>query len=287
VGLAWKCVNLAHTLAYTFGNYRSPMYAMPTYRLTLEYEGTDWYGWQIQPDRPTIQQAIQDALATIQRLDDVLVVGSGRTDAGVHATGQVAHVALQQEVDPFRLRGALNGVLPPTIVVRDLTLAPDDFHARYSARARRYEYVLTAEPVALARRHVWHVRPAPDLALMERAAQDLVGTHDFTSFCRTQAETPSKVCTVTEATFRCESRPGLTTFSIEADRFLHGMVRSIVGTLVDIGQGRRPLHAIPNILAERDRRAASRSAPARGLTLVSVKYPNDPPDAWSKTPTRR
>lgn len=263
------------------------MYAMPTYRLTLEYEGTDWYGWQIQPDRPTIQQAIQDALATILRLDDVLVVGSGRTDAGVHATGQVAHVALQQSIDPFRLRGALNGVLPPTIVVRDLAPAPDDFHARYSARARRYEYVLTAEPVALARRHVWYVRPAPDVSLMKQAAEDLLGAHDFTSFCRTQTETPNRICTVTEAAFTSAPRSGLTLFSIEADRFLHGMVRSIVGTLVDIGQGRRPLRAIPSILAERDRRVASRSAPARGLTLVSVKYANDPPDAWSKTPTRR
>lgn len=250
---------------------------MPTYRLTLEYEGTDWYGWQIQPDRPTVQQAIQDALKTVLRLDDVLVVGSGRTDAGVHATGQIAHVALGigNTTDVFRLKGALNGVLPPTIAVRDIAPAPDDFHARYCAVSRRYEYALTSEPVALLRRHVWHLRPAPDVDLMTQAAQDLVGTHDFSSFCRTQAETPSRVCTISDAVFRAQARPGLWTFCIEADRFLHGMVRSIVGTLVDIGHGRRPPGAIPDILAQRDRRAASRSAPARGLTLVDVRYPTD------------
>ncbi|PIQ62214.1 MAG: tRNA pseudouridine(38-40) synthase TruA [Bacteroidetes bacterium CG12_big_fil_rev_8_21_14_0_65_60_17] len=263
-----------------------PTDSLTTYRLTLEYEGTDWYGWQIQPDRPTVQQAVQDAIRTVLRLDDVLVVGSGRTDAGVHATGQVAHMVLDNPagtpsppIDPFRLRGALNGVLPPTIVVRDLVAAPVGFHARYSATSRRYEYALTSEPIALIRRHVWHIRPAPDVDVMARAARDLLGTHDFTSFCRTQAETPNRTCTILKAAFRQEPRHGLWTFSIEADRFLHGMVRTIVGTLVDIGQGRLPTDSIPRILARQDRRAASRSAPAHGLTLVSVLYPPTPEGA--------
>lgn len=239
--------------------------------MTIEYDGTDWHGWQIQADRPTIQKAVEDALETVLRTRPALV-GSGRTDAGVHARGQVAHFTTDVDFEPFRLQGSLNGILPATIAVRDLDVAPDSFHARYDARLRRYAYYVATEPRALDRAWRVPVRPTPDFERMNAAALALLGTHDFDAFCRAASETENRVCTVERAAWMAEARAGDWRFEIAADRFLHGMVRAIVGTLFEIGRGQRPASDIPGILESRDRRLAGPAADARGLVLESVSY---------------
>jgi tRNA pseudouridine38-40 synthase len=237
----------------------------------IEYDGGPFNGWQIQPGHPSVQETIEGALKVALR-QTVDVVGSGRTDTGVHARGQVAHFHTAEPVDTFRLFRSLNGLLPPEIAVYKLEETAPDFHARYDARWRRYHYYATVEPRALDRRTRCLLLPAPDFHLMDRAAGDLLGKHPFDSFCRAQSETQNRVCTVRHACWIAEERPGDWRFEIEADRFLHGMVRTIVGTLLEIGQGKRPPGDLPRVLAERDRRAAGPAAPAHGLVLERISY---------------
>jgi tRNA pseudouridine38-40 synthase len=222
-----------------------------------------------------VQGALEDALAVVLR-QPVPVVGSGRTDAGVHATGQVAHADLPEDTDVGRLRRAVTGVLAQrhggTVVVLEVARVRDDFHARYDASERRYHYRASGQPRALDRNLRWLVRPEPDWALMNAAAEGLLGRHDFDAFCIAQSATRNRVCEIRSARWRPEERLGDWRFEIAADRFLHGMVRAIVGTLVQVGQGRRQPDAIATILASRDRRFAGPAAPAHGLVLAEVQY---------------
>lgn len=247
---------------------------MPRTRFLIEYDGTDYAGWQMQPNARTVQGEIERALAVLARAP-VGVTGSGRTDAGVHARGQVAHADLP-ELDPFRLRGSLNGLLPPDIAVLAVELAPEGFHARYDANRRLYHYHATTEPRALDRATRVELRPEPDLEAMNAAALALIGRHDFDSFCRTQSATVNRVCTVERAAWVPDGRDGDWRFEIAADRFLHGMVRAIVGTLLQVGRGQRPASDLPQILAARDRRVAGPAAPGHGLVLHHVQYPRPP-----------
>lgn len=255
------------------GSFRTHSFEhdVPTFRLDIEYEGTDFYGWQIQPDRPTIQGAIETALSTALR-HEVGIIGAGRTDTGVHALGQVAHFFSEKTLDPYRLTAQVNGILPGSIAVPSIRQVDDDFHARFSACWRLYNYRIATRFCAMERRTRCHVRPVPDRDLMNRAAQHLVGRHDFTSFCKAADETNNRVCTVSEAAWLRDQRDGDATFVIRADRFLRGMVRTIVGTLMQIGQGMRPEEDILQVLNARDRQVAGYAAPPRGLTLVAVGY---------------
>lgn len=244
---------------------------MPTYRLDIEYDGTDWHGWQSQPDDRTIQDAIESALTTSLRFP-VSIVGSGRTDSGVHARGQVAHFTPEKNIDEARLLASVNGILPDTIAVRNLVLVKESFHARYDARKRRYRYRICCTPMAIGRQYHWFVSPTPDIAAMNQAADALIGEHNYSAFCLSNSETKNRVCTIFEARWHDDTAQDTWYFEVIGNRFLHGMVRSIVGTLVEIGHGNRDVGSIPALLKSEDRRNAGFSAPALGLTLEEVVY---------------
>jgi tRNA pseudouridine38-40 synthase len=248
---------------------------VPTYRLLIEYDGAAFSGWQIQPDQPTVQEALEQALAVVLNTRPA-VIGSGRTDTGVHAQGQVAHFQTEKQVDTFRLQRSLNGLLPHSIAILALEKVADDFHARYDARLRRYHYHVSTEPRALDRHLRWFVRPAPDFDMMNDAATALLGTRHFGAFCHTRSETRNRICTLHHARWIAEDRPGDWRFEIAADRFLHGMVRAIVGTLVEVGHKKRPADDLVRVLASQDRREAGPAAPAHGLVLETVSYEDRP-----------
>jgi len=244
-----------------------------TFRLTLEYDGTAFEGWQVQPGgRRTIQGSLEDALARVTGRR-VRVVGSGRTDAGVHARGQVASVRVETQLDAARLLRALNGVLPADVAVVDAARAPDDFHARRDARSKLYRYRIWngADPSPLRARFSHWVPPVLDLEAMAQAARACSGRHDFASFQAAGSNVQTSVRTLSRLDVKGESR-GEISILVEGDGFLRHMVRNLAGTLVDVGLGRRAPDSMAALLAARDRRRAGRTAPAAGLTLLRVSY---------------
>jgi tRNA pseudouridine38-40 synthase len=242
-------------------------------RLTVEYEGTAYQGWQIQPGGPTVQEVLERALATALR-EPVRVRGAGRTDAGVHAAGQVAAVRVERvPADLERLRRSLNALTPDDVAVREIAVVDDAFDPRRHARSRVYEYrILNAlAPSPFWRRWAWHVPRPLDVAAMAAAAAALEGEHDFEAFRAADAEpVRSTVRRVLES--RLVADGALLVYRIEATAFLKHMVRNVVGTLAEVGQGERPPEAMAALIAGRDRTRAGATAPAHGLTLVTVRY---------------
>jgi tRNA pseudouridine38-40 synthase len=245
---------------------------MPRYKLTLEYDGAPFRGWQRQSEGDSVQQALEDAVRGFCG-EHVQAVGAGRTDAGVHATGQVAHVDLRRAVTPETLRNALNHHLRPRpIAVLEAALVPDDFHARFAATARHYVYriVNRRAPLTLEAGRAWHVATPLDAEMMHEAAQRLVGRHDFTSFRSALCQAKSPVKTLDRlAVKRLGDRLEI---AARARSFLHHQMRNMVGTLKLIGDGRWPVERIEAVLAARDRATAGPTAPACGLYLVGVDY---------------
>ena len=244
-----------------------------TLKLTLQYDGTDYVGWQRQAEGTSIQGLLEDALKPIEGAA-VTVHGAGRTDAGVHALGQVASVKLTAGLDTTTLARALNAVLPLDLRVARVEEVADDFHARFTAIGKVYQYRIVNGPFAppFVRRYVWHVIPRIDLAAVREASSFLAGTHDFAAFQGTGTAVPSTERTVHRIDWTGQAG-GLTIMEIEGDGFLRHMVRNIAGTVVEIGLGRWPASAMKDILESRDRARAGTTAPPQGLFLMEVKYP--------------
>jgi tRNA pseudouridine38-40 synthase len=247
---------------------------MRNIRLDLEYDGTAYHGWQVQPDVSTIQQELEEVLCQILG-ERVRVVGAGRTDTGVHALGQVGHFRTESRLEVQALLRGMNSLLPDDIVVKAVQEAPSDFHARKSALMKRYEYWILNDPTPSAFHHrfLWHVRVALDQLEMQRAAQHLVGEHDFASFQASGGEPGRDTTRDLRLLEIREVQGGLIRIAAEGRAFLRGMVRILVGTLVDVGRGRLPEQAVRDILLAKDRRAAGRTAPGKGLFLNWVRYP--------------
>ena len=244
---------------------------MRTLKLTLAYDGTDYAGWQVQPGRTTIQGTLQDALKQILG-EPVNVVGSGRTDAGVHALGQVAHARVHSMMPVDRLHRALNANLGRSIVVLSLDEAPPSFNAQYDARRKRYRYSIINAPFALPFewRYVHRVPIPLNVARMRGELRALIGRHDFRPFHRAGRIVPDARRTVFFAGLT--RRGPRLDIEIEANGFLYMMMRALVGTLLDVGRGARPAGTIATILKTGDRGLVGPTAPARGLCLVSVGY---------------
>jgi tRNA pseudouridine38-40 synthase len=244
---------------------------MAQYRMLLEYDGTEYSGWQLQPDARTVQGVLETALATALR-HPVRVAASGRTDAGVHALGQVATFRTEHTIDGRELRRSLNALTPPDVAVREITLVADGFDARRHATARVYEYRIWTQAwrSAFWHRFTWHVPRALDLVAMRFAAGALVGEHDFGAFQASDCDAEQPVRRVVHSGFT--EAEGLCVYRIEANAFLKHMVRAIVGTLVEVGTGQRGADDMAAVLAARDRKRAGQTAPPQGLVLVAVHY---------------
>lgn len=248
---------------------------MHCYKLIIAYDGTNYSGWQIQPNAPSIQQHLQEALCCILRNEHITVIGSGRTDAGVHAAGQVAHFHWQEELDFRRVLLSLNGLLPRDIRVKSIEIAPPSFHAQYDAIGKEYHYHIHLDPVMnpFQRLYAWHCHAHVDIALLEEAATHFVGKHDFTAFAN-EAHRGSAAKDPVRDLYRLDivRIEGGLRLEFEGDGFLYKMVRNIVGTLIQVSSGQRSLDDIAAIFASKDRKQAAMAAPPQGLFLVRVDY---------------
>ncbi|MGE5584222.1 MAG: tRNA pseudouridine(38-40) synthase TruA [Bacillota bacterium] len=248
---------------------------MRNIRLTVEYDGTAYYGFQRQDGLPTIQSELERAVAVITKTP-AHVIGAGRTDAGVHAAGQVVNFRTGARMPAEKFVPALNSVLPADIRVIEAGDAPYEFHARYDARGKTYQYVIDTRPVpsVFVRNYTHHIPLALDLEAMREGCGHIVGRHDFRSF----AAAHGGAKTFTREVRRCalEAGEGLVRVTVEADGFLYNMVRIIVGTLIMVGTGKLAPGDVARIRDRRDRRLAGPTAPAKGLCLVRVDYGGDP-----------
>ncbi|GGC05990.1 tRNA pseudouridine synthase A [Marivita lacus] len=253
---------------------------MPRYALKVEYDGAPFAGWQRQADQPSVQGAIEAALARLEPGAHT-IAAAGRTDAGVHARGQVCHCDLSKDWSPFRLSEALNYHLKPLpVAIVDAALVAGDWHARFSATERRYLFRLVSRraPLTLEAGQVWQVKHDLDLAPMQDAARYLIGLHDFTTFRSTmcQATSPVKTLDALDIT-QVETDWGMEhQFRLRARSFLHNQVRSFVGTLERVGAGAWNPEDVQDALEARDRAACGPVSPPQGLYLTGVGYPDDP-----------
>lgn len=242
---------------------------MRTLKLTIEYDGTDFVGWQSQAEGRTVQDEITKVLEQVLQRPTT-IIGAGRTDSGVHARGQVASLRTESQLGTGSLLSALNGLLPDDIVIRSVEEMPPDFHARYSARERVYRYTISLVPAAVGRRYQWYVKYDLHPDSMMQAAAAVVGSHDFEAFSRFDPEAKHYLCTINSSAWTA-SQDRLQ-YEIVGNRFVHGMVRALVGTMVDVGRGYTSLDGFAEILGSGDRRRAGMAAPAQGLVLEEVRY---------------
>ena len=247
------------------------------YKLLIQYDGTDFHGWQVQENDRTIQGELERVIGTLDDAE-VKVIGSGRTDAGVHAEGQVANVVLNRPFTPDKLRAAINGNLWRDIRIVNVEKAPDEFHARFSATGKTYVYRIINAPVMSPfwRRFAHHEARPLDVGRMTAATRLLLGEHDWTAFSSAQADGENRVRNVTDCSIESHwdnrANSSIIEFRISAKGFLRYMVRSIVGTLIEVGRGEKDSDTIQTAIINGDRNLAGKTAPAQGLTLLKVDY---------------
>jgi tRNA pseudouridine38-40 synthase len=249
---------------------------MPRYAFLVEYDGAPFAGWQRQSGQPSVQQSIEEALSHLEP-GPTTIAGAGRTDTGVHARGQVAHVDLSKTWDPFKLGQALNAHLRPLpVAIRACAGVSDDFHARFSAIRRDYRYriIVRSAPLALDRGFAWQVPNLDQIAAMRQAASHLIGQHDFPTFRSVHCQALSPLKTLDKIDIEHDGET--VDFHLSARSFLHNQVRSIIGTLERVGAGRWSPENVANALKAKDRSACGPVAPPDGLTLMNVGYPSDP-----------
>ena len=247
---------------------------MRNIKLVLEYNGSMFFGFQKQPGKPTIQEVLEKALSGFFDHEMKIASASGRTDTGVHAEGQVVNFRTSSAHKLWQIQKGLNALLPPSVVVKDIEEVPLDFHARYSVRSKIYEYRLWNHPCRspLIACRAFHVPYPLDLARMRQAAKAFIGKHDFRSFTSVSAIKKDSSCVRTIKHFKIKRQGHLILMHVEADGFLYHMIRNMVGTLLEVGRGKRKSEDISSILKAKDRRLAGMTAPSEGLTLLKVSY---------------
>lgn len=244
---------------------------MPRYFLNIAYKGTGYHGWQIQENANTVQAELQKCLSTLFR-QETDIMGSGRTDTGVHATHQIAHFDSPEELDGPQWIFKLNSFLPPDISIQTLRLVKPDTHARFDATKRSYQYLIHQKKSPFQEKLSYYYPKELDVETMNQAAEKLMGEQNFESFSKVKTEVNTFICTIKEA--RWEKQNDSLVFHVTANRFLRGMVRALVGTLLDVGLGKLTVADFVNIIESRDRKKAGRAVPAHGLYLTAVVYPD-------------
>lgn len=242
---------------------------MKNYKLTIQYDGTNYAGWQIQENSPTIQQKITDAIEVITK-QKINLIGSGRTDTGVHALGQTANFRVEKEIDLFRFQHSLNAIVPQDISVLKVEEVHEEFHARFDAKKRSYLYFITRQKSPFYYKYSLLYREKIEVEELNKISRLLLGEKDFTSFSRKKSEVNNRNCIIYDAYWK--ETQGFIIFYIEANRFLHGMVRTIAGTILKIYKQSLPEDHILELLDKKDREAAGEAIPAKGLFLYKVKY---------------
>ena len=240
------------------------------YQLTIQYDGSDFHGWQVQPKQRTVQGDIEKALCKIFSEKKITLIGAGRTDAGVHALAQVAHVELNDRFSPDELCRALNGTLEKDVRIDLVETVKGDFHARFSAIAREYEYYLVENYSPINRQYVANLKWEVDLELLNECATILLGEHDFSSFCKSNSEVENKICKISKAHWKNVGERLI--FFVRADRFLQHMVRYLVGTMLEVGRGRYDLMDFLALINNNAKKAMVVRAPAKGLFLKKIYY---------------
>lgn len=240
------------------------------WKLTFEFDGSDFYGWQAQPDVRTVEDEIEKAFSTLYQ-QPIDIVGQGRTDAGVHATGQVAHVDLPDKYDRRRLFHAMKGLLPRDVALLNAEQTRDDFHARFDAVSRSYDYQIVTRPSPLNRNRAWYVYSAIDRAKLKECAKLVLGEHDFINFCIPPDEKEmTTICSISESRWKVDQHQ--MTYTITGSRFMRHMVRRLVGTMVRVSEEKLSINDFKHLLSAEKTQAKGHSAPACGLYLKEVSY---------------
>lgn len=244
------------------------------YFLRLAYDGTNYHGWQRQPNAISVQEVIETALSTI-RQSPTEIVGAGRTDTGVHAREMVAHFDSDEITDKERFLTSLNRMIGHEIVVYDVLEVRPDAHARFDALSREYEYHIAVHKTPFKYRYSYYLNRIPDLEKMNQGCEILLDNSDFTSFAKLHSDSKTNICRLMKAAWHLDSITAELVFNVKADRFLRNMVRALVGTLIEVGYGKLSLDGLRKVIEKKDRCAAGVSMPAKGLFLTSIEYPKE------------